>query len=203
MSGEGRLIFYWIGRAFCRFLIFFIWRWRVEGLENFPSEGPVIVVANHVSYWDPVLIGSALPRQVFFMAKKELFSIPVLGLSLKSWGVFPVDRSRPDRGAIKRALDLLKQGQVVAVFPEGTRSKNGSLLPFSTGAAYFATRTGVPVCPVAVITVRGSSSWGLWRRLTLRIGSGTSFSGDRKQDLESVTSQMVLEIQELLTDSAT
>jgi 1-acyl-sn-glycerol-3-phosphate acyltransferase len=203
VPGDGRLIYYWIGRAFCRFLIFFIWRWRVEGLENFPSEGPVIVVANHVSYWDPVLIGSALPRQVFFMAKKEIFSIPVLGFSLKSWGVFPVDRSRPDRGAIKRALDLLKQGQVVAVFPEGTRSKTRSLLPFNTGAAYFATRTGVPVCSVAVITVRGSSSWGLWRRLTLRIGSCTSFSGDRKQDLESVTSQMMLEIQELLNGSAT
>ena len=74
------MIYYWIGRALCRFLIFFIWRWRVEGLENFPSEGPVIVVANHVSYWDPVLIGSALPRQVFFMAKKEAFCDSGTGL---------------------------------------------------------------------------------------------------------------------------
>jgi 1-acyl-sn-glycerol-3-phosphate acyltransferase len=203
LSGEGRLIYYWIGRALCRFLLFFIWRWDVEGLENFPSEGPVIVVANHVSYWDPVLIGSALPRQVFFMAKKELFSIPVLGFSLKSWGVFPVDRSRPDRGAIKRALDLLKQGQVVVVFPEGTRSKTGSLLPPSTGAAYFATRTGAPVCPAAIITVRGASSWGLWPRLSLRIGPCISFSGDRKQDLDSVAGQMMLEIQQLLAGSAT
>jgi 1-acyl-sn-glycerol-3-phosphate acyltransferase len=203
LSGEGRLIYYWIGRALCRFLLFFIWRWDVEGLENFPSEGPVIVVANHVSYWDPVLIGSALPRQVFFMAKKELFSIPVLGFSLKSWGVFPVDRSRPDRGAIKRALDLLKQGQVVVVFPEGTRSKTGSLLPPSTGAAYFATSTGAPVCPAAIITVRGASSWGLWPRLSLRIGPCISFSGDRKQDLDSVAGQMMLEIQQLLAGSAT
>ncbi len=198
------MIYYWIGRALCRFLIFFIWRWRVEGLENFPSEGPVIVVANHVSYWDPVLIGSALPRQVFFMAKKELFAIPVLGWSLKSWGVFPVDRSHPGRGVIKRTLDLLKQGQVVAVFPEGTtRNKTGSLLPFSTGAAYFATRTGVPVCPAAIITVRGASSWGLWRRLSLRIGPCISYSADRKQDLDSVAGQMMLEIQQLLTGSAT
>jgi 1-acyl-sn-glycerol-3-phosphate acyltransferase len=202
VPGEGCLIYYRIGRALCRFLIFFIWRWRVEGLENFPAEGPVIVVANHVSYWDPVLIGSALPRQVFFMAKKELFSLPLLGISLKSWGMFPVDRSRSDRGAIKRALELLKQGQVIGVFPEGTRSKSGSLLPFSTGAAYFATRTGVPVCPVAVVTVTGSSSWGLWRRLSLRIGSCSSFSGDRRQDLEAVAGEMKQEIQDLMTGSA-
>jgi 1-acyl-sn-glycerol-3-phosphate acyltransferase len=161
----------------------------------------VILVSNHVSYWDPVLIGSALTRQVFFMAKKELFSIPVLGLSLKCWGVFPVDRSRPDRGAIKRGLELLKQGQVIAVFPEGTRSKTGALLPPNTGVAYFATKTGAPVCPTAVIAVKGSS-WGLWRRYSLRFGQSITFSGDRKQDLDAVAGQMMQKIQELLTGSA-
>ncbi len=86
--------------------------------------------------------------------------------------------------------------------PEWTRSKTGSLLHPNTGAAYFATKTGAAVCPAAVITVRGSSSWGLWRRLSLRIGHSITFSGDRRQDLDAVAGQMMQEIQELLTDSA-
>lgn len=197
MSREGGLIIYRICRALVRFLIFFIWRWEIEGLENFPTTGPVIVVANHISYWDPVVIAAALPRQVYFMGKKELFSIPVLGFLLKCWGVFPVDRNHPDRGAIKKALDLLKLEQVVGIFPEGTRSKSGSLLPPSTGAAFFATRTGAPVCPAAVITVRGVSTWGMFRRLSLRIGPVIRFNNNKAESLDGVAGLMMLKIQEL------
>jgi 1-acyl-sn-glycerol-3-phosphate acyltransferase len=198
LSGEVGLIIYRICRAIVRFLIFFIWRWDVEGLENFPAEGPVIVVGNHISYWDPVLIGCALPRQVFFMCKKEIFSIPVLGSLLRIIGTFPVDRNNPDRGTIRHTLALLHQGRVVCIFPEGTRSKTGSLLPPSTGAAYFATKTGAPVCPAAVIAIRGASSWGLWRRLSLNIGPCIRFYSNQKHDLEPVAGQMMLKIQELL-----
>jgi 1-acyl-sn-glycerol-3-phosphate acyltransferase len=135
------------------------------------------------------------------MAKKELFSIPLLGWALRRWGTFPVDRSRADRGAIKQTLELIGQGRVVAIFPEGHVNKTGSLLPPSTGAAYFATRTGVPVCPAAVVTVKGGSSWGLWRRLKLRIGPCIRFDSDRKQDLDSVAARMMQEIQQLMDNS--
>jgi 1-acyl-sn-glycerol-3-phosphate acyltransferase len=198
LSGEGCLIIYRVCCGIVRFLIFFLWRWDVKGLENFPAEGPVIVVANHISYWDPVLIACALPRQVFFMGKKEIFSIPVLGCLLKSIGVFPVDRLNPDRGTIRHTRELLQQGQVVGIFPEGTRSKTGLLLSPSTGAAYFATRTGTQVCPMAMVANRGASSWGLWRRLSLNIGPCISFDSNQKHSLESVVDQMMLKIQELL-----
>lgn len=165
-----------------------------------PAEGPVIVVANHISYWDPVLIAAALPRRIFFMAKKELFSIPVLGFFLKSWGMFPVDRFHLNRDSIKRTLELLKQGQVIGIFPEGTRSKTGSLLPPNTGAAYFAVKTGVPVCPAGVIKVEGATSWGIFRKMALRIGPCTSFEGSKKQDLKIIAGQMMGKIQELIEE---
>ncbi len=156
------------------------------------------MVANHISYWDPVLIGCALPRQVFFMGKKEVFAIPGLGFLLKSCGTFPVDRGRPDRGAIKRGLALLRQGQAVGIFPEGKRNKTGSLLPPNAGAAYFTMKAGVPVCPIATIDVKGASSWGLWRRRALKIGPCIKFDGNQEQDLGSVADQIMFKIQELL-----
>lgn len=198
MPREGDLISYRICRALMRFLLFSIWRWDVEGLENIPADGPVIIVSNHISYWDPVVIAAAVSRQVFFMSKKELFAIPVFGLLIKSWGVFPVDRGHPDRSAIRRALDLLKGGQIVGIFPEGTRNKTGSLLPPSTGAAYFAIRTGAPVCPAAIIEVRGRSSWGLFRRLSLRLGPIMSFTGHNKEQADEVARHMMFKIQELI-----
>lgn len=198
MPREGGLISYRICCAVVHFLLFVLWRWDVEGLENLPAEGPVIVVANHISYWDPAMIAAALPRKIFFMAKKELFSIPVLGFFLKRWGVFPVDRGRPDRDAVKRTLELLKRGQVIGIFPEGARSKTGSLLPPSTGAAYFAAKTGVPVCPAGVIKVKGASSWGLFPKMALRIGPCTGFDSSRKQDLKAGAGQLMGKIQELI-----
>ncbi len=198
MPREGGLISYRICRALLRFLVISIWRWDIEGLENIPADGPVIIVANHISYWDPVLIGVALTRRVFFMGKKELFAIPVLGFLLKSWGVFPVDRAHPDRGAIRRALDLLRSGQIIGIFPEGTRSKTGALLPPSTGAAYFAIRTGAPVCPAAIIEVKGRTSWGLFRRLSLRLGPMMSFAGNNKEQADEAAGCMMFKIQELI-----
>ncbi len=173
-------------------------RWKIEGLENFPEQGHVIVIANHVSYWDPVVIAASLPRQVFFMAKKELFSIPVLGLLLKSWGAFPVERGRPDRDAIKHSLKLLGQGKVVGIFPEGARSKIGSLLPPTAGTAYLAVRAGVPVCPVALLGTNRIITKGLFQKVSMRIGRVTRFERHKKQDLELVARQMMLKIQDLL-----
>ncbi len=141
---------YKLGWLLFRFLFCVFRRWEVRGLENFPVAGPVVVAANHVSYLDPIVLGCALPRQVFFMAKKELFRYPLLGPLLRRLGAFPVDRERADRQAVRKALEILKEGRVLGIFPEGRRSRTGEILPPYAGAAYFAARAGVPVCPVAL-----------------------------------------------------
>lgn len=150
-------------RFFFRVLFRLVWNWRVEGLENFPTSGPVVVIANHVSLWDPIAVGSALPRQVYFMAKEELFQYPLLGNVLNRLGAFPVKRGQPDRSAIRQALAVLDKGKVLGMFPEGTRSKTGELLKPHPGAAMIALKAGVPVVPVACL---GTS--GLWKKVFRR-----------------------------------
>lgn len=122
----------------------------MKGQELFPKEGPAIVVANHRSLWDPVAVGVAVPRQVRFMAKEELFQIPGLGFLLRALGAFPVRRGKSDRAALHASLEMLRQGQVVGMFPEGTRVRAGELGRFYGGAALLSLKTGAPLVPVAL-----------------------------------------------------
>lgn len=134
------------------FRIFF--RLRAEGLQHLPARGPLILAANHSSYLDPPLLGAATPRRVHFMAKRELFDIPVLSQLISRFGAFPVKRGGLDRQAIRHALELLAQGSVIGLFPEGTRGKEDGLLPGQQGVAMLATRTGAPIVPVGLIGTR-------------------------------------------------
>ncbi|MFN3336921.1 MAG: lysophospholipid acyltransferase family protein, partial [Thermomicrobium sp.] len=94
-------------------------RFRIEGLQNVPQRGPAIVAANHLHNADPVLIIAALTRPVLFMAKKELFAVPVVRWFVRQSGAFPVDRGKPDRQALRHAERLLHEGMLVGIFPEG------------------------------------------------------------------------------------
>ncbi|MEW6448107.1 MAG: lysophospholipid acyltransferase family protein [Bacillota bacterium] len=146
---------YWLAWGLLQVLLPVLRRWKVEGAANLPAEGGVMVVANHQSYWDPLILGAALRRRVYFMAKEELFRIPVLGWVIRVWGAFPVRREGYDRKALKTAIDHLMRGHVVGIFPEGQRSHSGRLLPVQPGAAILALKTGVPVVPMALIGTRG------------------------------------------------
>lgn len=162
---------YWIGKVI--FWIFFtvFCRWEVTGRENLPQRGPVVVVCNHISLWDPVAVGVALPRRVYFMAKEELFRLPLVGLVLRGLGAFPVRRGEADLAAMRQALRLLRQGKVVGVFPEGGRSRRGALEEFQRGAALLALRTQAPLVPVALIgTNRILGRLGAFHRFKVRIG---------------------------------
>ncbi|HEV8353956.1 MAG TPA: (d)CMP kinase [bacterium] len=149
-------------------------RMKVEGLEHVPKTGALIVAGNHASAIDPPLVGSVLRRRAGYMAKEELFSIPVLGAWLRSIGVFPVKRGTADRRAIRRSIHTLEQGGILVMFPEGTRSEDGRLRDPEPGAAMIALRTGAPVLPVAVVgshkILPRTARWPHFAQVVVRIG---------------------------------
>lgn len=184
--------FYRFAWHVCRFILKTVRRMEVEGAACVPSRGGLIVVANHTSYWDPVIVGCALHRQVFFMAKEELFRIPFLNLIIRWLGAFPVRRGLADRKAYRTALLLLRRGQVVGIFPEGKRSHTGRLLPPQSGAAVLALRTGVPVLPVCI-----EGSRGLAGRVVVRVGTPLVFSVRSERDPDSISTAIMQAIKAL------
>ncbi len=127
-------------------------RLQVEGTENVPTTGGCVIASNHSMGPDYVVLGYASPRQIFYMAKIELFHIhPWLSKLLTSIGTFPIDRGRNDTEALTTAETLLQQGKVLGMFPEGTRSRTGELRRGKTGAVRLAMKMGVPVVPAVVI----------------------------------------------------
>ncbi|WP_297015311.1 1-acyl-sn-glycerol-3-phosphate acyltransferase [uncultured Dialister sp.] len=146
---------YKIVRAVLDFIFFVIFRLHVEGRENVPQTGAIIVAPNHKSDWDPPLIGVAFnTRIIHYMAKEELFKNPFLGWLIRQFGTFPVKRGAVDRTAIRQALRELKAGNPLGIFPEGTRIRREGLGRFHSGMASLALMTGTPVVPVAVIGSR-------------------------------------------------
>lgn len=123
----------------------------VTGRHHEPRTGPVIVVCNHLSDLDPLVIGSALRRPVSYMAKEELFRVPLLRWWIRACGAFPVRRGEADRQAVRTALEVLHRGGVLVMFPEGTRGRTRTLRPPEPGAAMLALRTGAPLLPAAIL----------------------------------------------------
>jgi 1-acyl-sn-glycerol-3-phosphate acyltransferase len=110
----------------------------------------LIIVANHLNLIDPPLLGASVPRRIYFMAKQELFR-PSLGAHfVRAYGAFSVRRGELDREALRRALELLKKGQVVGMFPEGKRSIDNQLQPIQPGTSFVAVRSGAPILPVGI-----------------------------------------------------
>ncbi len=123
---------------------------EVRGKENFPSKGGIIIAPNHISYLDPPIIGSVSPRRVTFMAKKALFDVTVLGSMIKHVA-YPVDRDNPQPSTIKETIRRLKSGQVISLFPEGTRSETGELQEGKRGIGVIASLSKVPVIPALIV----------------------------------------------------
>lgn len=140
----------------CRLLLWFSGAELVlEGGEHLPTDGPAVLVSNHASHLDGPALAVALPRPIFFVAKKELARIPVFGQALMAIGTVIVDRGRSEkaRRQMQRALDRIRQGRWVAVFAEGTRSRDGRVAPFKKGGFHLAIDAQVPIVPIAI---RGS-----------------------------------------------
>ncbi|MDQ2984457.1 MAG: 1-acyl-sn-glycerol-3-phosphate acyltransferase [Actinomycetota bacterium] len=127
---------------------------RISGAERIPRDGPVILVANHESMFDPWILALATPRPIRYMAKGELWRFRAVGRVLDSFGAFPVERGAGDATAISRAAELLRQGEVLGMFPQGT-SKRLPSRPYHRGAARLALATGAPLVPVRLVGTRG------------------------------------------------
>ncbi|KZR61465.1 1-acyl-sn-glycerol-3-phosphate acyltransferase [Prochlorococcus sp. MIT 1306] len=173
------------------------------GNENVPRQGAVVVVANHGSHLDPPLLGHALGRPVAFMAKAELFRIPLLGAIIRACGAYPVKRGASDREAIRMATARLDEGWAIGVFLDGTRQANGRVNAPMPGAALLAARSDAPLLPVAIINShRALGKSGQLPRLIpiqLRIGEPIPPpSSRRKHDLEATSAELQKRINALL-----
>ncbi len=125
-------------------------KFEVVGRENAPAEGPLIVASNHLNNADPPVIALAFSRFPTFMAKREMLTWPILGPGFRIFGAFPVRRGGADLSAIRTATDVVNEGKMLVMFPEGTRSRTGGLTKGHPGTALIALRTGAPIIPVAV-----------------------------------------------------
>lgn len=141
-------------RANFRAIAHRLYRVGITGAERIPPAGPAILVANHESMFDPWLLALATPRPVRYMAKAELWRVPLVGRALDAFGAFPVERATGDRTAMSRAASLLNAGEVIGVFPRGT-SKQLRERVFHRGAARLALASGAPVVPVRLVGTRG------------------------------------------------
>jgi 1-acyl-sn-glycerol-3-phosphate acyltransferase len=197
---------YRFGFKITEYIMAGIFNAEVEGREHVPAVGGCLVVANHVSFFDPNAIGWALDREIYFLARKTLFNVPILGTMLKTVNVIPVDQQKPDMNGPRTVIKLLQQGEMVLLFPEGERSWKGDLLPGKPGAGMVACKANVPILPARVfgtyeILPRGASRP---KHHPIRIVFGKPFhvpqaeAGIGKKELyQRVSQQMMDEIAKL------
>ncbi len=189
---------------------------RVYGRENVPKSGGVIIAPNHQSLFDPPLVGSVSPRRVTTMGKAELFDKKWFGVKIFPWiiqrmATFPVKRGAPDRRAIRRAIATLKNGEVLVIFPEGTRTRNGELGEAEIGLAMIAHNAKVPIVPMyhdgtqnALSPLRGGVrlfKTRVWYGEPLYFENEYSMKATREV-LESIASQVMSEIGKLRTQAS-
>jgi 1-acyl-sn-glycerol-3-phosphate acyltransferase len=179
-------------------------RYHVRGREHIPFTGPVLIVANHLSWYDPILLWAVLPRRVWFFTKFEIFRWPVVGLLCRLTGQIPVNRGESDRAALERGLTYLQEGKALMVFPEGTVERQEQMIAAHTGAAMLAIRTGATILPIAHCgTRRVLRSLRVWfPRVEIEIGKPYTpvlpESVPRKVALKLVTEDMMKRIAEML-----
>ena len=144
------MLFYRIIRPFVTGIARLLWRVRVVGLEHVPRSGGFILAPSHRSMIDIPLVAIVTKRRIRFMGKSSLFGVPVLGTLFRWLGGIPVERDGTDRKAVRESMAMLASGEVLCVYPEGTRQNGPKIQPLQPGAAYFALRSGVPIIPIGI-----------------------------------------------------
>jgi 1-acyl-sn-glycerol-3-phosphate acyltransferase len=182
-------------------LLLLCFRTRLVGRENLPATGGIVLAGNHISYADPALMWSILPRPTHFMAKSELWKHGFIGWCLDQFWAFPVERGRSDRTALAKAAAYLEAGEPVAIFPEGTRNREGDV-EAQGGAAFIALRAGVPIVPVGIagtdLIKPPGSRFIRFPRVTISVGTpvrASDYEGlGRKETVEAMTAEVMRRI---------
>jgi len=141
---------YYISCQIIQLFLKIFWRFKKIGTEHIPKSGGVIIASNHIAYVDPPFIGSVCPRELFYLAKVELFSNALFGWLIRKYNSIPITRGAFDRKAIIQAVNLLSEGKALLLFPEGTRSRDGNFLEPKLGIGMIALEAGVPIVPAYI-----------------------------------------------------
>lgn len=197
--------FYYVARAIVWILFNLLTHRQVIGRENVPSQGPLLVVANHLNLSDPPLLGISLGRKVIFMAKEGLFRSKLSSYFMRGFGAFPVNREQLTKQALRQAQQVLAEGLALVIFPEGARSHNTQLQPALSGSALIACRQRVPILPVGITgTERIKGVAWLVHRPQITVSIGRPFylppvNGKlTKDELAQLTDDIMEHIAELL-----
>jgi 1-acyl-sn-glycerol-3-phosphate acyltransferase len=205
----GRRVFRVFMRGLSRLLTFLLLRATVTGVENFPKRGPALIVFNHLGDADVVLLLAALPYPVSAegIGKIELNDHWLVGPIFRAYGFIWIHQGRPDRRALRAALDALSEGRMVTIAPEGRQSVVGGLEEGTEGAAFLALRSGVPVVPIGLTGTENSHVYGhlqQWKRapVTLRVGKPFSLPqhADRQKTLQDGTQLIMATLASLLPE---
>ena len=176
-------------RALIQVWMHLFYRLTITGLENIPQEGAAIICANHTFYKDLFLIGSLTKRKIRWFAKSELFRNPLFGRLITNLGAFPIHRGEADRSAIKTVYEVLKNGEILGIFPDGTRVRDISKRPeVKRGFLSFALTARVPIIPIAVSFEEGPFGRGkAFSRIRIVVGESISLDYDKKYRGQEMT----------------
>ena len=186
--------FYKFAFVVCNAFVRIAFKFRAEGVENLPNDGGYIICSNHRSYLDPVLLGVRIKRRLTFMAKEELFRVKILGPLIKKLGAFPIARGKGDIEAVEFAIDTVKSGKALMLFPEGTRSKDGKLLKLKSGVVVIASRSQGLIVPSAIV-FKGKLRFR--RKVVVRYGKPISCE---ELGLDKLDRQNLKKAREILTE---
>ena len=145
--------------------------WEVRGREHIPPHGGLIVASNHISFWDPPLVGTAVMRELHFLAKEELFRVPVLGPLIRSFNSIPIRRGVADLSGLTKAMEVLRAGRALLMFPEGTRARDGELKAARPGVGMLAVATDARIVPAYISGSNEPGKW-LFRCVRVRVSFG-------------------------------